>query len=240
MYNQNSFSELIDGNHLYRLLGQKLDIPQNFYNKPIDELCLELNLNADLIQTLLKSYDVNLEFPFEELNSFSIAELVNYLKLTHRFYLYKKLPEIEQSILQVFNNYNDTHQMLIQMCHYFVEFKNKLIEHIKFEEKELFPYIQKLVELNSESSKDQIQTVLKSFSFTTFLESHTNIEDDLQLVRKTILQHSEFENKPLPYRLFLSQIEHFEIDLCKHALIEDNVLMKKVVELEEKFSNVLA
>ncbi len=109
MYSKNSLNELIEGNNLYHYFGDKLEIPHHLYNKQIDQVCLELNLNTDLIQTLLKSYDDSFEFPYDELNTFSIPELLNYLKQTHRFYLFKKLPEIEQTILQLFNNYKDTH-----------------------------------------------------------------------------------------------------------------------------------
>ena len=35
MYQQNSLNELIENNHMYQHLGQKLDIPQSLYNKTI-------------------------------------------------------------------------------------------------------------------------------------------------------------------------------------------------------------
>lgn len=237
MYNQNSFNELIEENHIYHYLGDKFEIPQNLYKKTIGQVCIELKLNTDLIQTLLKSYDDNFEFPHEELNTFGITEILNYLKLSHRFYLHKKLPEIEQTILHLFNDYSDTHQLLMLMCHYFNEFKKKLVDHIQFEEKTLFPYIQKLVELeNSSATRVKVDSVLNSFSAKTFHEQHTDIEADLQVVLKTILNCTKSEKTPLPYRVFLSQLHHFEIDLCKHAMIEDTILMKKVIELELTFS----
>lgn len=118
------------------------------------------------------------------------------------------------------------------MCHYFVEFKNKLVEHIKFEEKILFPYIQKLISFSVETSDEEIISLIESFSTKTFIEKHTDIEEDLVLVRKTIVSYSETKKTPLPYNIFLSQIKHFEIDLNKHAMIEDQILIKKVNEIE--------
>jgi regulator of cell morphogenesis and NO signaling len=195
-------------------------------------------LNSSFIQTLLKTYDDNFEFPYDKLNTFSIADLLNYLKQTHRFYLYKKLPEIEQTILQLFNNYKDTHKLLVLLCYYFVDFKKKLVDHIQYEEKTLFPYIQKLINLNQETnSAAEIKAVLNSFSAKMFLQTHSDIEDDLQIVRKTILEFTPSDNTPLPYRVFLSQLHHFEIDLCKHAMIEDNVLINKVLDLEEMWKH---
>lgn len=239
MLNDNSFNDLITNNHLYKNLGEKFDIPQSLYNKTIGQVCVELNLNRDLIQTLLKSYDDNFDFPLDELSKFSICEILNYLKLTHRFYLYKKLPEIEQTILQLHNNYSETHQFLILMCHHFVVFKNKLIEHIKFEETVLFPYVQKLIELSETNSMVEIKNVLSSFSVKKFNEVHSDIEIDLQQVRLDILTSSKKFNNPLPFRVFLCQIEYFEIDLCKHAMIEDDVLMKKIELLENNLKQLI-
>ncbi len=121
------------------------------------------------------------------------------------------------------------------MCHYFNEFKKKLVDHIHFEEKTLFPYVQKLVELERDlMTKEETLSVLNSFSAKAFIETHSKVEYDLQLVHKTILKYTESEKTLLPYSIFLSQLHHFEIDLCKHNLIEDNVLVGKIIELEMK------
>ncbi len=107
------------------------------------------------------------------------------------------------------------------------------MEHIQHEEKILFPYIQKLVNLDQKlSCPIEIKSVLTSFSAKAFLQSHSDTEDDLQIIRKSILEYTPTHTPPLPYRVFLSQLYHFEVDLCKHAMIEDNVLIKKVLELE--------
>lgn len=232
MSDQKSLNDLIKDNQIYNNLSDKLEIPPQLYDKSISQICVELNLNIDLIQTLLKSYDDNFEFPYKELNEFSIQEILNYLKLTHRYYLYKKLPDIEQAILHIFKDNSDPHQLLILMCHYFVEFKKKLVEHIQFEEKKFFPYIQQLIDLENSTNKEEIASVLNQNSIKAFLDSHSDVEYDLQQVRKTILEHTDSSKMPLQYSVFLVQLQNFEIDLCKHNMIEDNVLVEKVIALE--------
>lgn len=228
MYKESSFSELIEHNFIYQYFTDKLDIPANSYKKPIAVVCDEQRLNSSLIQILLKTYDDTLEFPYEELSKFSIQEILNYLKLTHRYYLTKKLPEIEQTIIHLNDHYKNSHQLLVMLCLFFVDYKKKLEEHIKYEEKYLFPYIEGLCMAKPTSG------LPKSFSAKEFVKNHTDIESDLNQVRQTILEFTGSQKTPLPYNVFLSQLHYFEIDLCKHAKIEDEVLIPMVLRLEEK------
>lgn len=233
MYRQSCFNELIEHNRIYQYFTDKMDVPSHLYKERIPKVCEAMDLNYELMQAILKTYDDSSEFPYREMEKFSIAEVLNYLKLTHKFYLNKKLPEMEQTAIQVFRKYNDTHTLLSLLCMFFTDYKKKLEEHIRYEERRLFPYIEKLIEIDSNGvGQQEILMVLNAFSAKSFIENHTNIEDELQEVRKTILKYTEHEKTPLPYRVFLSQLQYFEIELCKHALMEDNILIPRVIELE--------
>ncbi len=226
--------ELIEQNKIYLYLTEKMDIPKSLYSSSISTVCENMNWNCSWIESLLKAYDDSCEFPHEEFQKFSVNEILNYLKLTHEFYLDKKLPEIEQTALQVFIKYNDSHQTLGLLCLFFADYKRKLEDHINYEEKELFPYILKLSKLNKNSTEEEILNVLSSFSIRQFISNHTKIEDELQEVRKIILKYSGNKSTPLPYRIFLSQLHHFEIELAKHAMLEDEVLIPMVIAKESQ------
>ncbi len=226
MYTESSFLELIEHNLIYQYFTDKLDIPADSYKKPISVVCDEQRLNTSLIQVLLKAYDETLEFPYAELARFSIHEILNYLKLTHRYYLTKKLPEIEQTILHLNDHYQTSHQLLVALCFFFIDYKKKLEEHIRYEEKHLFPYIEDLIRGKLATDRKRL------FSAKVFTENHTDIESDLNKVRQTILEFTGSQKTPLPYNVFLSQLHYFEIDLCKHAKIEDEVLIPMVIKLE--------
>lgn len=216
---QNCFRELIESNLAYHLNTDKADVPDHF--------------RYELIQSVIKTYDENFDFPYHEFEKFSVMEILNYLRLTHIYYIQKKLPEIEQTVFQIFQKYNDTHKLLALLCLFFTDYKKKLEEHISFEEQKLFPYIEKLEALNPDSSSNvEISDVLNSFSARQFLNTHGPIEDELQDVRQTILKYTGNQSTPLPYRIFLSQLKYFEIELCRHAMLEDGVLMPRIIQKE--------
>ncbi|MCU0325827.1 MAG: hemerythrin [Spirosomaceae bacterium] len=192
-------------------------------------------MGSDLLEYALELYNEDKEALYQTIRRFSISEVVSVLQANHRFYLTKKLPEIEQSLLHIFSKYGQTHQLLTALAIFFNAYKEKLIEHIKMEEKEFFPYIKKLVSFSKgEFSDEERKAFLSNNSIDKFDEDHGPIEDELKEVSKIIQQYSNSKNTPLPYRIFLNQVELFELELRKHAIVEDHILVPLVKELEEK------
>lgn len=233
IYKENTIQELVDNNFVYQLLSDKLDIVSSDHSKTFAQVCAEKKLNTRLVESLVKAYDDSYEFPYAELNQLSISELVQYIQASHRYYLQKKLPEIEQTAVHVFRKYNDTHPLFAYLCLFFTNYKKKLEAHIRYEEETLFPYIKSLLDVSEpDCSETDILIVLRSFSTSVFIQNHSHIEEELQEVRKIILKHSPENRLPLPYKVFLNQLHYFEIELTKHAMVEDEVLMEKVIRLE--------
>ena len=76
---------------------------------------------------------------------------------------------------------------------------------------------------------------MKSYSISTFIAEHNDMENDLAEVRKVIVDYSPaYSITPFPYRIFLIQLQLFENDLRKHAQIEDEVLVPKALHLENE------
>ena len=233
MYEQSTIKELVESNTIYAFLNDKLDIHTNDYHKTFKQVCGEKNIDYFFIKKLLKAYDDSCKFPYDELNECSVYELLDYLKKSHTYYLKKKLPEMELTAIQVFKKYNETHPLLSYLCVFFNTYKKQLVQHIEFEEKKLFPYIAKLIDADNKNySSLLILEVLNQFSTREFISNHTHVEEELQDVRKVILNYTSDTKVPLPFNVFLSQLHYFEIELIKHATIEDEILIPKVIELE--------
>jgi regulator of cell morphogenesis and NO signaling len=232
-YKENTIKELVDHNALYHLVTDKLDIPEKEFSKTFHQLCTERNMSYEFIEKILKAYDTGYEFPYAELEQCSLTELVSYLQKSHNFYLKKKLPEMELTSISVFNKYHDSHTLISYLCLFFNDYKKRIVEHIKFEESQLFPYVINLLNTDSGNfDQNYIFNALNSFSAKQFLQNHTHLEDELQEVRQVILKYSEKNKSPLPFKIFLTQLHHFEIELTKHAIIEDEIFIPKVIELE--------
>lgn len=194
-----------------------------------------IEFNHELVELILDLYDDDEDFPYQKLRKFSITEIIDYLQATHRYYLTKKLPEIEQSLIHIFSKYGQSHELLSHLALFFNEYKNHLIEHIKMEEKAFFPYIKKLMRAaEGKLSSEEIEELKTIAATEAFNDNHDPVEDELKEVNEIINKYSKNENPPLPYRIFLNQVQIFELELRKHAIIEDHVLLPLVLELEKK------
>ncbi len=187
-------------------------------------------LNSHLIEILVEASDDHAEFPLEALGDFSIPELVAFLRLSHDYYLNRKLPSIEQSIYNLFREDAQADPLMRFLCAFFVDYSRVLKEHIRLEERQLFPYIEALVQGELSANPE----AFSGFNTQVFLDSHTDVEVELNRVRNVIATSLKDKEIPLPFRVFIHQLEQFEADLWKHAMIEDEVLLPKVQEFERK------
>ena len=195
----------------------------------------EINIDREFIYVLLESFENLSDFKPTQYERFSLPTIVDYIRRTHRYYLSKKLLEIEQSISILLKNYDGNHPLLSVLDKFYSDYKKDLIEHIKAEEVHVLPYIDVL--LKSEHDKtltfDRAQQS-KNFSLKSFVENHHDTEEDLSNVRNTILQYQPPVTNETPYRILLTQLHAFERDLAVHALIEDHVLIPRALALEER------
>lgn len=237
--NPRTYEELISTTKMYELVTERLD-ETSVAKRPAFE---GIELNHELVELILDLYDTDSDTDFfhQKLRRFSLEEIVAYIHASHRYYLTKKIPELEQSLLHIFSKFGQTHQLLASLALFFNQYKNKLVKHFKLEESLVLPYIKKLILAEKGGlSKEEVRAILGENSIASFSEHHDEVEDELKEV--SVIIHSFVEGNeapPLPYRIFLNQVELFEMELRKHAIIEDHVLVPLAEELEKKLREAL-
>ena len=232
MITKNSLLEdIISYNPSLTTLAERLGFPEDSGTLTIDEVSKKSCNNPDFIVEIFKAHSNKNHFPFKELKIFSLSYLINYLRKTHRQYIYKLLPEIEQSITQLIQKFGLSHPNLVSLTLIFLKYKNDLEKHIQEEEKMLFPYIENLLKAKQHGSQ-YLNPIFKSYSINHFISLHHENEISLPAIRKTILENSQITSLPMPYRIFLIQLEFFEQDLITHSKVEDEVLIPKSLVLE--------
>jgi regulator of cell morphogenesis and NO signaling len=229
MTNTETVQSLIESNKIYQMVTERLDLIEKSSKN-------DLNFESELMELILEFYsgdesDVSLE----KLKKFSMLQVMHYLQASHKLYISKTLPEIEQSMYHIQRRYYETPDILNALVLFFNDYKTRFLEHIRMEEKDFFPYLKKLnAAFNNEISSEDLAILLKSTSVDDFTTDHDAIEDELKNVSKIIHTYSEEETVPLPFKVFLNQVELFEMDLRKHAIIEEHVLVPIAMKLEKE------
>jgi regulator of cell morphogenesis and NO signaling len=191
----------------------------------------DLGIPPEFMMTLLEVFEDQTVFKPANFDRFPLRMIIDYLRKTHSYYLDKKLLEIEQSIHLLINAYPGAHPLLVLLHNFYAEYKSHLTKHIEMEEGELLPYIIKLEQ--ADESKRKLEAA-PSMTVKQFISQHHDTEKDLEEVRKTILSYSPPEGNQTLYRILLSQLQVFEKDMAVHAQIEDDVLLPRALELENK------
>jgi regulator of cell morphogenesis and NO signaling len=200
----------------------------------------DINIDREFIYVLLQSFEDLSTFSSADYKGFSLQTIVDYIRRTHRFYLSKKLLEIEQSIGILLRDYEGAHPLLSILDSFYSDYRKNLTGHIKAEEMHVLPYIDTLLKLEQDKTlTSESFNQSQDFSLKNFVENHHDTEEDLSQVRNTILQYQPPVTNQTPYRILLTQLQMFEKDLAVHALIEDHVLIPRALELEERLKDIL-
>ena len=108
---------------------------------------------------------------------------------------------------------------------FYDDYDNEIINHFKYEEEVVFPYIESLME-NNRACDTQ-------YRIGQFEENHSNINEKLNDLKNIIAKYlDEKFSSPQRFEL-LNDIYGVENDLRKHSLIENKLLIPLVEKLEQ-------
>jgi regulator of cell morphogenesis and NO signaling len=165
---------------------------------------------------------------------FSISALVDFLKRSHRFYLLKVLPEIDQLIDQLHLHHPDERIINAMLRPSFQLFCSELRAHILWEEQGLFPYA-----IGLEKGKDHLLNDAKSNTeqLGVFLLHHPDHEHEIEHIIRAL----EILQRKYPDSMLCRVIEHrvslLRDDLKLHGIVEDEALVGKLRDTNARLSN---
>lgn len=168
--------------------------------------------------------------------AYSVEILIDFLKSSHQRFLNQSIPKIEQNFLMLVK-YFENNNKLKTIFKLFIKFQVDFKQHIKIEEKTIFPYSEVLYKASFSKSVEAVLLIhFSKYSIADFVISHENNECYLTEIIFLLSQQEELKGHPV-YNVLLKQICQFDNELKTHGWIEDNVLVKKVEEMEVAITN---
>ena len=220
-------------NHFLEMVLERYDVLVGEQNNKIEVVAKTKGVEIDFFVEILNLFDSEKPFPKDNLLHYDIPVVLDYLERTHRYYLGKRLFELESSVHEVCGENHKDQYLQILLQNFFLEFKTELWEHIEMEENFLFPHINFLQMAQNGYCPIEAKRKLKNFSAKKFTADH-NDDSEKQLselfdILDYLFPHTHFLS---PVSVLKQQLRCFEKDLHIHALVEDEVLMPKVLALE--------
>jgi len=173
------------------------------------------------------------EFKAQTFFEYPIDLILTYLRHTHVFYQTSYFSEIELAIDKLPEDHQKLSLLKPRLRVFFEKLKANLLEHIGQEEKLLFPYLDALV--SAENTGKLTYSAFDKLQLIDFLMSHDDdIEQGLSGLVKRLEAMATESDESFAFRMLISKLSLFELDLKIHGWIEEEVLVPKAIEMEKQ------
>jgi regulator of cell morphogenesis and NO signaling len=193
----------------------------------LNEICEKDEININLLVDLINCYNDLSCLEKTNFEDYSIIDLIDYLEKSHLYYLEKKIPEIEQSLLKL--GEQESYSFNYIFIKFFKEYKKDIVSHFKTEDEVLFPFckvLDRYIKFNSQ--EDLIYILENKETVYHLMDQHKKNNDEVDDLQKLLIKYSPKSNKLSYFEIFLNQMSLFQKDLKIHAEIEENILMEKI------------
>ena len=246
----------------YRLLQvmTRFGISLGFGDKSVQEVCALHGVDTATFLVVANFMQEEDELVHSDVQSLSIPSMMDYLKRAHSYYLDFCLPTIRRKLVEAIDCSSDN-QVAFLILRFFDEYVAEISEHMEFENRHEFHYVNHLMAGDVESAerithescpmKALIKNTDKGESLSVYhTGEHSNI---LLFTRQQALQHKVIDSKlselkkiiikyyPAPQDNHLLNAVLFDIFVCEedlalHCRIEDCLFVPAVRLLEKKYN----
>ena len=217
---------------LCEVLGRNIDllpivfrfgISSNLGQSTLAEICLNKKIDLDFLLAVINTYHSSNYFP--NIDSIKLTLLTDFLIRTHQHHKQVTIPLLGSLMQELKIKLPDT-KLIITLEKYLNDYVSRLIDHIEFEEKFIFPLVGILEKNGRRSDSKTSSTNLKKL-----FGQHNNVETEISDLIIIILQHIP-ENADIQiFHDILHTLSHFEKEQVDHARFEDKILVQRLLKL---------
>lgn len=209
-----------DNYDLLQGLG-RFGIHLGFGDKTVAEVCENEGVDTYTFLAVV-NFTINGYRDPEHADRLSVSTLIHYLKSSHEYFLNFKLPQIRKDLIEALDEKDNLAHLIIRL---YDEYAHSIQNHMKYEEKTVFPYVQELLDGNAPINYD----------IETFSKHHTQTDVKLKELKNIIIKYlpsDGLHNNQLTATLY--DIYNNETWLNQHARVEDEIFIPVIRKLEMK------
>jgi len=203
--------------------------------KPLEEACSQANLSLQEILSALQDAAKTPLSPAGDLQSGSLAELIDHIVRTHHRYTRDEITHLTPLLEKVSAKHGQKHPELLTIQTTFAGLAQELTLHLMKEENVLFPYI-----IRMEEAVLQQEPVLPPPFGTVqnpirmMMQEHDGAGEALREIRWASGNFAAPEDACTSFRVLYKALEAFEADLHQHIHLENNILFPRAAEMEQQ------
>jgi len=203
----------------------------------LEKACAKNDVDYDTLKKDLLSFN-NIISTDLDFGSWELDKLIDYIVNTHHTYVSDSIQIISQYANKVTKVHGHHYTFLIEVNKLYHDVANELIAHMKKEEQILFPYVKKMVDIQSgktSTTLSQFGTVNNPIKMIE--EEHENAGDIFKTISSLTDGYTPPDGACNTFKALYSKLEEFEQDLHQHIHLENNILHPKAIKLEQELNN---
>jgi len=192
-----------------------------FGDKTVREVCEGQGVDTYTFLAVV-NFTINGYREYDDGDRLSIPTLMQYLRASHVYYLDFQLPFIRRELTEALDEGNSLARLILKL---YDEYAHQIRQHMKYEEKMVFPYVEAL--LRGESTVN--------YDIDTFSKHHGQTDQKLRELKSIIIKYlpsDGLRNNQLSATLY--DIYNNEEWLSLHASVEDEIFIPAIRKLEQK------
>jgi len=215
-------ADLISVNHELILLLPRFGIELGFGEKSVQEVCNTYHVPVDFMLTVCNVYTFDNFVPdIEMLAASNMSMLVPYLLASHKYYTGERLPHIEVHLHHIADRTQPKYGAILKQ--FYADFRKEISLHFEYEEQHCFPRLEQL-------QKGIGEEKLSLYPYD--VEAHSDLVDKLNDLTQIVYKYLPGNAMPEETMELVFDILQLAVDIQRHALIEDKILVPYMEWLE--------
>lgn len=214
--------ELINDNGALLFVMSRFGIPLGFGDKTVGEICTAKGVDT---ATFLAVANFTSGRQWDD-KDISLAQLMEYLKRAHVWFLEFNLPAIRRKLIEAIDC-SGKDEVALLLLKFYDDYVAEVRRHMEHENSTVFAYVESLMKgfLN------------RDYTIETFAEKHSNrdsrLADKLAELKSVIIRYYPQEGNADLLHSVLFDIINCETDIANHCLVEDGMFVPAVERLEK-------
>ena len=208
-----------DNYNILQSLGS-FGINLGFGDKTVREVCEEQQVDTYTFLAVV-NYTINGYKEYDNADRLSLPTLLHYLKASHVYYIDFQLPFIRKELVEALDETDNLARLILKL---YDDYAHSITNHMRYEEKMVFPYVQALIDGNANTT----------FDIETFSKHHVQVDQKLKELKSIIIKYlpsDGLHNNQLSATLY--DIYNNEEWLAHHSEVEEEIFIP-AVRIEER------
>ena len=122
------------------------------------------------------NFTINGYKEYDNADRLSLPTLLHYLKASHAYYIDFQLPFIRRELVDALDETDNLARLILKL---YDDYAHSITNHMKYEEKMVFPYVQALIDGNANAN----------FDIETFSKHHVQVDMKLKELKSIIIKY---------------------------------------------------